>query len=283
MSTILVVGATGNVGREVVAQLLAKGEVVRAATRNPDTAKLPKGASAVQVSLEQKEDLGNALAGADQVFLLAPADDLEPDKTVARVVEESKTSGIDTIVLMTALGAEQSNNPFSRAERIVSESGLRHTFIRPNWFMQNFSFGLFAQSIRDTGDICLPAADAKVSFVDTRDIAAMAVASLTESGHEGHAYNVTGGRAMTHSEVADIISKVSRKSVSYTSISDDDLRASFAKEGTPEPLIEQFVSLFQPMRDGLDELVSPDVSRVLGRLPITFEQHAQEFADCWRG
>ncbi len=149
--------------------------------------------------------------------------------------------------------------------------------------MQNFSVGLFAQSIRDTGDISLPAADAKVSFVDTRDIAAMAVVSLTESGHEGNAYTVTGGRAMTHSEVADIISKVSKKSVTYTSISDDDLRASFAKEGTPEPLIEHFVSLFQPMRDGLDEPVSPDVSTVLGRLPITFEQHAQEFSDRWRG
>jgi len=283
MSTTLVIGATGKVGREVVAQLLEKGEVVRAATRNPAAAKLPKGASAVQVCLERKEDLRNALAGANRLFMLAPADDIEPDKTVARIVEESKRSGIDAIVFMTALGVEQSDNPFSRAEHIVSESGLRYTFIRPNWFMQNFSVGLFAQSIRDTGNIYLPAADAKVSFVDTRDIAAMAVASLTESGHEGNAYTVTGGRAMTHSEVAEIISKVSEKPVTYTNISDDDLRASFAKEGTPEPLIEHFVSLFQPMRDGLDEPVSLDVSTVLGRLPITFEQHAQEFADRWRG
>ncbi|MEC4678070.1 MAG: SDR family oxidoreductase [Nitrospirota bacterium] len=283
MSTTLVIGATGNVGHEVVAQLLAKGEVVRAATRNPAAAKFPKGASAVQISLERKEDLRNALAGVDRLFMLAPSDDIEPDKTVARIVEECMTSGIDAIVLMTALGAEQSDNPFSRAERIVSESGLRHTFIRPNWFMQNFSLGFLAQSIRDTGDIYLPAADAKVSFVDTRDIAAMAVASLTESGHEGHAYNVTGGCAMTHSEVADVISKVSKKSVTYTSISDNDLRASLAKEGTPERLIEHFVSLFQPMRDGLDEPVSSDVSTVLGRLPVTFEQHAQEFADHWRG
>ncbi len=106
MSTILVLGATGNVGREVVAQLLAKEEVVRAATRNPTAAKLPKGVSAVQVSLERKEDLRNALAGADRLFMLAPSDDIEPDKTVARVVEESKTSGIDAIVLMTALGVE---------------------------------------------------------------------------------------------------------------------------------------------------------------------------------
>lgn len=283
MSTTVVIGATGKVGREVVAQLLAKGEQVRAATRNPGAAELPKGASAVQVSLERQETLRKALAGADRLFVLAPQDDIEPDKTVARIVEVSRASGIDAVVLMTAMGVEQGDDAFSRAERIVSESGLRHTFIRPNWFMQNFSIGLFSQSIRDTGDICLPAADAKVSFVDTRDIAAMAVASLTEAGHEGKGYTVTGGRAMTHTEVAEIISKICEHPVTYTSISDGDFRASLAKEGTPEPLIELFVSFFQPMRDGLYEPVSPDLSAVLGRPPITFERHAQEFADCWRG
>ena len=129
----------------------------------------------------------------------------------------------------------------------------------------------------------LPAADAKVSFVDTRDIAAMAVAALTEGGHDGNGYTVTGDRALTHTEAADVISRVCGKPVTYTSISDDDLRASFAEEGTPEPLIEHFVSFFQPMRDGLYEPVSPDVPAVLGRPPITFEQHAREFADCWSG
>ncbi len=160
---------------------------------------------------------------------------------------------------------------------------MRYTFIRPNWFMQNFSIGMFAQSIRDTGDIYLPAADARVSFVDTRDIGAMAVASLADGGHEGKGYTVTGSRAMTHTEAAEIISSAAGKPVTYTSISDDDLRTSFAEEGAPEPLIEHFVSLFPPMRDGFYESVSPDVSTVLGRPPITFEQHAQEFADCWRG
>jgi uncharacterized protein YbjT (DUF2867 family) len=283
MSTTLVIGATGKVGREVVTQLLAKEEKVRAATRNPAAAKLPEGASAVQVSLESDEDLRKALAGADQLFLLAPEDDIESDRMVRRVVERSKSSGIETIVLMTAMGAEQSDNMFSRSERIVIESGLRHTFIRPNFFMQNFSIGLFAQSIIDTGDIYLPAEDAKLSFVDTRDVGAMAVASLTEDGHDGKGYTVTGSRAMTHTEVAEIISKFSEKQVTYTSISDDDLRNAFAKAGTPEPLIEHFVSYFQPMRDGLYEPVVPDVSRVLGRPPITFEQHAREFSDCWRG
>ena len=214
--------------------------------------------------------------------MLAPDGDKEPDTTVGRIVEECKTSGIDTIVLMTAMGVDQSDNPFSRAERIVSESALRHTFIRPNWFMQNFSIGMFAQSIRDSGDISLPAADAKVSFVDTRDIAAMAVASLIEGGHEGIGYTVTGSRAMTHTEVADIISNVSEKSVRYTSITDDDLRAYAAQQGHAPADIEYFVSFFQPMRDGLYEPISPDVSTVLGRPPITFEQHVQEFTARWR-
>jgi uncharacterized protein YbjT (DUF2867 family) len=282
MSATLVIGATGKVGREVVAQLLAKGEHVLAATRNPAAARLPDGVTAVQVSLDRQDDVRSALAGADRLFMLAPEDDIEPERTVARVVEESQRSGVGTIVLMTVMGAEHSDNIYSGAERIVAESGLRHTFIRPNWFMQNFSAGLFAQSIREAGTIALPAADAKVSFVDTRDIAAVAVAALTERGHEGKGYTVTGERAMSHAEVADIISAVSGRPVTYTSISDDDLRAGFAAEGAPEPLIEHFVAFFPPMRNGFYEPVSRDVSVVLGRPPIGFEQHAREFVGCWQ-
>ena len=283
MGTTLVIGATGKVGREVVAQLVARGEHVRAATRNPAAANLPKNASAVQFCLDREDDLRNALAGADRLFMLAPEDCLEPDRAVARIVEKGKAAGIGTMVLMTAMGVEYSDNPFSRAERIVSESGLRHTFIRPNWFMQNFSIGSLAQSIRHTGHIYLPAADAKVSFVDTRDIGAVAAASLTEGRHAGKGYTVTGGRAMTHTEVAEIISKVSGKPVTYTSISDDELRAHLSESGMPEPALEAYITLFQPMREGAYEAVSADVSTVLDRPPIAFEQHAQEFADCWRG
>lgn len=283
MGTTLVIGGTGKVGREVVAQLSARGEQVRAGTRNPAAAKLPQGVSAMQLSLEREEDLRKALAGADRLFVLAPEDYLEPDRLVAKVVKECRTAGIETIVLMTAMGVQYSDNPFSRAERIVSDSGLRHTFVRPNWFMQNFSVGSLAKSIRETGHIYLPAADAKVSFVDTRDIGAVAAASLTEDTHAGKGYTVTGGRAMTHTEVADIISRTCGKSVTYTSISDDEFRVYLAKAGTPESALEAYVALFQPLRDGAFEPVSSDVSMVLQRPPITFEQHAQDFADFWRG
>ncbi len=283
MGTTLVIGGTGKVGREVVAQLLARGEQVRVGTRNPAAARVPQGASAVQLTLEREEDLRKALAGVERLFVLAPEDYLEPDKLLVKVVQECRTAGIDTIVLMTAMGVQYSDNPFSRAERIVVDGGLRHTFVRPNWFMQNFSVGSFAESIRETGHIYLPAADAKVSFVDIRDIGAVAAASLTEGTHAGKGSTVTGGRAMTHTEVADIISKASGRSVTYTSISDDDLRAYLAKAGMPETALEAYVALFEPMRHGAFEPVSGDVSLVLHRSPITFEQHAQEFADCWRG
>jgi len=283
MGTTLVIGGTGKVGREVVAQLLVRGEQVRVGTRNPADAKLPQGASAVQLDLKSEESLRSALAGADRLFVLAPEDYLEADRLVVKVVKQCRTAGIEKIVLMTAMGIQYSDNPFSRAERIVAESGLLHTFVRPNWFMQNFSIGSLAKSIRETRHIYLPAADAKVSFVDTRDIGAVAAASLTESTHAGKGYTVTGGSAITHVEVADIISKACGRSVTYVSISDDDLRAYLAKAGMPEPAMEAYVALFQPLRDGAFEAVSPDVSTVLHRAPIPFERHAQDFADCWRG
>ena len=106
MGTTLVIGGTGKVGREVVAQLLVRGEQVRVGTRNPAAAKLPQGASAVQLDLKWEENLRSALAGADRLFVLAPEDYLEPDRLVAKVVKECRTAGIEKIVLMTAMGIQ---------------------------------------------------------------------------------------------------------------------------------------------------------------------------------
>lgn len=279
---VLVVGGTGKVGSEVTRQLVDKGERVRVCTRNPAGATVPEGAMAVAFDLAKPDTWDATFAGADRLFLLAPEGEPDPATALAPLVERAAGAGTRKVALMTAMGAETFEGPYLRAEQMVAASGLPHTFLRPNWFMQNFNAGMYCESIRNAGGIFIPAADAKVSFVDTRDIAAVAVAALTNDEHTGKGYTITGGRALDHAEAMAILSAASDKTISYTPISDDDMRKALAEEGTPTPMIELFSELFAVMRDGATEPVSPHVSQVLGREPITFEAYAQAYASAWR-
>lgn len=279
---VLVVGGTGKVGNEVAKQLAEKGVPVRVSTRDPATATVPEGATAVAFDLAHSDTWEGALAGCDRMFLLAPEGEINPDTTLAPLVEKAVAAGIKTIVLMTAMGVETYEGPYRRAEEMVVASGVRHTFLRPNWFMQNFHLGMFLDSIRNAGGLFLPAADAKVSFVDTRDIAAMAVAALTEDGHDGKGYTLTGGRALDHAAAMAILSEASGKTITYTAISDDDMRGALTEQGVPEPMIDLYSELFAAMRQGVTAAVAPDVAEVLGREPRTLEAYAKESADHWR-
>ena len=279
---VLVVGGTGKVGREVSRQLAEQGVPTRVSTRDPAAASVPEGATAVAFDLTRPETWDDALAGVDRMFLLAPEGEIDPERALAPLIEKAASAGVKAIVLMTAMGVETYDGPYRRTEELVAASGLRHTFLRPNWFMQNFDQGMYLDSIRNAGGLFLPAADAKVSFVDTRDIAAMAVAALTQDGHDGKGYTVTGGRAVDHAEAVAVLSKAAGKPIAYTPVSDEDMRTALAGEGVPEPMIGLFSELFAAMREGVTAPVSPHVAEVLGREPMTLEAYAAEHADAWR-
>ena len=151
---------------------------------------------------------------------------------------------------------------------------MPYTFLRPSWFMQNFSSGFIAPMILGMGGIFLPAADAKTSFIDVRDIAAVGIAALTEPGHAGKAYALTGGQAFTYGEAAEILSLAAGKPIHYVALSEEDFSSSLAAQGWQPGQIAMFAGLFQGVRQGWAAPVSPDVAAVLGRAPITLEQFA---------
>jgi uncharacterized protein YbjT (DUF2867 family) len=274
---VLVVGATGLVGSEVVKALLERGVHVKAASRKG--AELP-GAEATIFDFDRRATVESALAEVDRVFLLTPSQSLtEAEEVVPPLVQRLGTAGVRKIVCMTGISADRAGAPMNEIEASVKESGIAYTLLRPNWFNQNFAPGFYLESINRAGGLFLPVADAKTSFVDTRDIGAVAAVALTEDGHDGREYTLTGPEALDHSEVCAILSEAAGREIPYTPISDDDLRNSLRRTGLPDKAIEPMVRLYQITREGICAVVSDDVGSVLGRPPITFAQYAKDYAE----
>ena len=280
---ILVIGATSNVGRYLVPVLLEQGHTVRAATR--DTAHYndnPDNLEAVFFDYNNTATYRPALDGIDGVFFLAPPSDPQAGKRLAPFIDLMRASGVRRAVLMTGMGAGQGEMiPQRRAEMHLEASGLPFTILRPNWFMQNFYPGWLTEQIGQ-GIVHLPMGDARVSFIHTRDVAEVAEAALTEDGHDGELYILTGPEALDHHEAVAKISAAARRDVRYVPISDDQMREFGRSEGWGDKETEMTVDLFKATRAGVYAPVSLDVRRVLGREPITFDQFAEDHADAWR-
>ena len=168
-----------------------------------------------------------------------------------------------------------------KVERYLEASGLAWTHLRPNWFMQIFSTGPLLGAIRATGKIQVPAGDAKISFIDARDVAAVAAAALTEPGHLGKAYTLTGPEALDHVSVARAISSATRRAVEYVALSEDQARSGLRLSGMDAERIERLIHFYRLVRQGACAPVSADVPRILGRAPISLARFVQENASAW--
>jgi uncharacterized protein YbjT (DUF2867 family) len=281
---VLVIGSTGKTGSELVKLLAQSGMTVRAASRNPSAA--PKGfpdfVETVEFDFDRPQTFDPALAGVGKVFLMARPGDNHSDKVGIPFVDAAKKAKVRLIVNLSAMGVEQDDSFMLRVlERHLEMSGVPYTHLRPNWFMQNFNSGPMHADIRATGALHLPAADARLSFIDVRDIAAVAFAALTEPRHEGKAFTLTGGEALSHADVADKLSSVSGRTISYVPVSEDTARAALAGRGVPADLIERWTEFYRKIRGGFCSPISTDVESVLRRPAISFDQYAKDFAASW--
>jgi uncharacterized protein YbjT (DUF2867 family) len=282
---VLVIGATGKTGSELVNLFIQNGKTVRAATRNPSTvsSKFPRSVEFVEFDYDRPQTFAPALTGVEKLFLMARPSDNQSDKVGMPLIDAAKKEKIRLIVNLTAMGAEHDDTFMLRIlEKYVEASGIPYTHLRPNWFMQNFNSGPMLADIRATGTLHLPAADAKLSFIDVRDIAAVGYAALTQPHHVGKAYTLTGKEALSHFQVAEKLSHVAGKTISYMPISEEVARAGLAKSGIPADLIERWTDFYRKIRQGFCSPVSTDVERILGRSPLSFEQYANDYAASWR-
>jgi len=276
---ILITTPNGKVGTEVAKQLIEKGIEVRIGAHTVEKAQaaFPQ-AHVVRFDFDDEQSVQAAVDGADAVYLASPGDMVAAP--VNRVVDHARAAGVGRIVRLSAMGIEHTDTSLRQIEQHIEATDLQWTFLRPSWFMQNYST-TNAQSIREQHAFYEPAGDAKTSFVDTRDIAAIAVQALTEDGHHGQAYTITGGQAYDRYQVAHAIVQATGKDVRYVPIEDEQFRASMAAIGAPPQYIALMSNLYSTVRAGWTEQVTDTVQRVLGRAPITLEQFAADHRDAW--
>lgn len=285
--TILVTGSTGNVGSQVVKQLSSFKGKVRAAVQSKNRAQEIKntGAELVEMNFNNTETVNAAFKGVQKLFLLTP---FAPNmvEISENLVEQARKANVDHIVKQSAFGSNMNqvttrNRLHQEVEEIIELSGINYTFLRPMPFMQNY-LG-FADSIRTQGTFSIPVGDSKTSFVDTRDIAAVAVQALTKSKeHTNKVYNITGPEAISNYEIAEILSNIGKKRITYVDVSDNDARRRMKNSGMQEWAVESLMELFGFQKDGNASIVSLDVERITDRKPISFVQFATDYADLFR-
>ena len=225
MKRVLVTGATGNVGRQVVSQLLATDCSVRAMTRNPDGAGLPHETEVVCGDLTDADALGRCLDGVDVVFLVWTAPAGAAPAAVSRIAGHARRVVLLTAPHKTPHPFFQQPNPlqrlFAQLERLIEESGLQWTFLRPGMFAAN-ALTWWAPQIRAADVVRWPYAAAPTAPIHERDIAAVAVRALLEPGHDGAEYVLTGPESLSQLAQVSTIGEVIGRSLRYEEISPEE-------------------------------------------------------------
>ncbi|HWS85430.1 MAG TPA: SDR family oxidoreductase [Pyrinomonadaceae bacterium] len=285
---ILITGATGTTGREVIAELRRLGaEGVRALVRDPARADFIReaGFEAVAGDFERPETLGAALEGVERALLLTPP---TPDtvKHHREFVVAAAEAGVRHVVKLSAIGADADapegfGKWHGQSENLLKTSGLRWTMLRPNFFMQNL-LGQ-ARQIAATGHIYQPLGNARASFIDARDIAAVAARALTEDGHEDQTYTLTGPEALSYHDIAAKLSEATGRTIDYVPVSPEQFRAGAVGAGLPEWLVSALERLNELFASGAAAAVTDDVRRVGRKELTTFDQFARDYAEAFKG
>lgn len=281
----LITGATGNNGREIVKQLAAAGQSVRVLVRDPQKATdlQALGVEVATGDLDHPETIDRALQGIEKALLL-PANSLQQVEQERNFIDAAKRAGITHIVKFSAAGADLNSliqilNWHGQAEQYLEQSEIDFTHLRPVFFMQN----LLQFAAPTQNEIYLPFGNATVAMVDIRDIAAVAVKALMESGHEGKAYTITGAEALTMNHAVDRISQVRGKPLQYVAIPAEGFKQGLLEWGQPEWLADALSELLASVAEGKQSEVTTAIADVTKKQPISFNQFTQDFASVFKG
>ena len=279
---ILVTGASGNAGGAVLKEVLKTNKPVKGMYRSPaDAAKASVEVGAVIADFADRGSLGRALEGVEAVYLVcSPVRELV--ELEGNMVDACQAAGVRHVVLNSALGAGDYRKSFPswhrRVEDKLSASGLDYTIVRPNSFMQNI-LTYYASSIRTEGAFYAAMGNARTSFIDVRDVAAVAARTLTSPGHAGKTYELNGPEALTYGEVAEKITQASGRRVQYVDIPVAQQKQAMLDQRLPDWLVTALLDLQAYYTGGKGGEVDDVISTILGRAPRTMDQFLADFAD----
>jgi uncharacterized protein YbjT (DUF2867 family) len=277
---ILLTGATGTVGRATAAALTAAGVPFRVAARTPLKAEA-LGMAAVEMDWDRPETLGAAFAGADKLFLLTPVSERQAEYVAAAALA-AKQQGIRHIVRLSVIDAEVEpgyamGRVHRAGERSIEASGIPWTFLRAGSFAQNF-VNYYGVDPYKSVPVYLPHGPGGASWVDARDVGEVAAKALTESGHEGKAYVLTGGEAVATADAIALLGEALGRQYEYIDVPEQAAREAMRAHGAPPWIVDALAELNALIRANQHNYVSPAVRQLLGRPPRSFRTYADDLA-----
>ncbi|MGH9116680.1 MAG: SDR family oxidoreductase [Acidimicrobiales bacterium] len=287
MTNVVVTGATGNVGSQVVRELRARGHSVRALVRDPDRAaeRLGEGVQLAAGDLSDEAAVRRAMKGMDHAFIACANHPLKVQYET-NVIDAAAAAGVQRVVKLSALGAEIGSpvafwDAHGRIEQHLWASGLRTVVLQPSTYMTNVVGS--AETVRHMGTLFAPADDARIAMIDPRDVGTGAAAVLTEDGHDGKTYVLTGPDPISFAEIAGHLSEATGRTVEFVSVPDAAARQSMVDAGMPEWFADNVAAVFGFLRQGIAAETTDTVKELTGAEPRSFADFARDHAGVFTG
>ena len=280
---ILVIGALGNVGTEIVKQLQVQGQKIRAADISKEKLKerFDDTVEATQFDFCSPETHEATFRDVDKMFLLRPPQLTDVKRHIFPAIDAAKRSGVRHVVFLSLIGVDKLTFlPHSHVEQYLQKIGMQTTFLRCSFFMQNLNT-THRKELQERSEIFVPVGKARTSFIDVRDIAKVAALALTEEGHAGKTYDLTGSEGLDYWEVSRMMSEVLGRKISYRNPNPLYFLAETVRRGTPFSFAMVMTGLYLSTRFGMAKLITNDVERLTGHKPISFRQYVQDYREIW--
>jgi uncharacterized protein YbjT (DUF2867 family) len=282
MSPILVTGATGHVGNHLIKQLASKGHSLRALVRSRERAAgLPEEVECVVGDLARPETLSAAVEGVERVFLMDASHGLDFTRNM---VQASRQAGVHLIVDLSSIGAGLDPMPImgrwhADREEIIQNSRIAWTFLRPANFMSNALW--WVPSIKAKAVVRDPIGPGRFASIDPADIAAVAAVALTQEGHAGQIYTLTGNELLTVKQQVDILAGVLGRTIKYVEITPEEAALAARANGMDPASVAATRDLNELLRANRASIITDDVERVTGQKPTSFESWCRRNADAF--
>lgn len=280
---ILVTGALGNVGAEIVRCLVNMGIPVRAADINIQALqdRFPSDVDVVEFNYSKPDTYKSTFDGVEFMFLMRPPQITNIKRIMVPALDAAQSAGVKNVTFLSLIGIEKAKFvPHYKVEQYLEKSSMTWTFLRCSFFMQNLNT-THRIEIKERNEIFVPVGKARTRFIDVRDIGAVAAVTMTQPGHARKAYDLTGSEALDYWQAARILSEVLGRKITYRDPSPVNFFMTHLRHGTPFMFALVMTGLYLSTRNGMAETVTAEVERITGRTPISFRQYASDYRSSW--